>query len=113
MNEQTSWEGVDKTVVEKVAAQAGHPARDPYINTDQGDLLLFLFLLVLAFVIAGQVLQWSVTLLVQLVAGPDAGTITGALIASMVQAAMAVYLAAAMTSSYRQLDGASQPGPFG
>lgn len=78
-----------------------------------GRLVLFLFLLVLAFVIAGQVLQWSVTLLVQLVAGPDAGTITGALIASMVQAAMAVYLAAAMTSSYRQLDGASQPGPFG
>jgi len=75
--------------------------------------VLFLFLLVLAFLIAGQVLQWSVTLLVQLVAGPDAGTITGALISSMVQAAMAVYLAAAMTSSYRQLDGASQPGPFG
>ena len=41
----TSWEGVDKTVVEKFAAEAGHPAREPYINTDQGDLLLFLFLL--------------------------------------------------------------------
>ncbi len=44
MSEQKSWEGVDKTVVEKVAAEAGHPAREPYINTDQGDLLLFLFL---------------------------------------------------------------------
>jgi cobalt/nickel transport protein len=42
---QTSWEGVDKTVVEKFAAAAGHPAREPYINTEQGDLLLFLFLL--------------------------------------------------------------------
>ena len=40
-----SWEGVDKTVVEKFASEAGHPASEPYINTDQGDLLLFLFLL--------------------------------------------------------------------
>jgi hypothetical protein len=45
MSGPTRWEGVDKTVVEKVAAEAGHPAREPYINTDQGDLLLFLFLL--------------------------------------------------------------------
>ena len=42
---QSTWEGVDKTVVEKMAEQAGHPARKPYLNTDQGDLLLFLFLL--------------------------------------------------------------------
>ena len=40
-----SWEGVDKTVVEKFANEAGHPAREPFINTEQGDLLLFLFLL--------------------------------------------------------------------
>jgi ABC-type cobalt transport system substrate-binding protein len=40
-----AWKGVDETVIEKVAAEAGHPAREPYINTDQGDLLLFLFLL--------------------------------------------------------------------
>jgi hypothetical protein len=40
-----SWEGVDKTVVEKFATEAGHPPRPPYINTEQGDLLLFLFLL--------------------------------------------------------------------
>ena len=45
MTEMKPWEGVDETVVKKVAADAGHPARDPYINTDQGDLLLFLFLL--------------------------------------------------------------------
>ena len=40
-----TWEGVDKVVVERVSAEAGHPAREPYLNTDQGDLLLFLFLL--------------------------------------------------------------------
>ena len=45
MNEQGTWRGVDETVVEKVAADAGRPAREPLINTDQGDLLLFLFLL--------------------------------------------------------------------
>ena len=38
------WEGVDKSVVEKHAQAAGHPARAPFINTDQGDLLLFFFL---------------------------------------------------------------------
>ena len=45
MNEEKAWEGVDKTVVAKVATEAGRPPRDPYINTDHGDLLLFLFLL--------------------------------------------------------------------
>lgn len=38
------WEGVDKTVVEKFATEANRPPRDPFINTDQGDLLLFVFL---------------------------------------------------------------------
>lgn len=42
---ETKWEGVDKTVIEKFAEEAGHPAQAPYLNTDQGDLLLFLFLL--------------------------------------------------------------------
>jgi ABC-type cobalt transport system substrate-binding protein len=37
------WPGVDESVVEKVAEEAGRPARDPYINTDQGDMLLFVF----------------------------------------------------------------------
>jgi ABC-type cobalt transport system substrate-binding protein len=40
----TTWQGLDD-VVEKVATAAGHPPREPYINTDQGDLLLFMFLL--------------------------------------------------------------------
>jgi len=39
------WSGVDETVVEKFAEQANRPAHEPLINTDQGDLLLFLFLL--------------------------------------------------------------------
>jgi hypothetical protein len=40
-----SWPGVDETVVEKFAGQHGREAREPLINTDQGDLLLFVFLL--------------------------------------------------------------------
>lgn len=37
------WQGVDEAVVEKIAKEHGREAR-PLINTDQGDLLLFLFL---------------------------------------------------------------------
>jgi len=39
------WTGVDETVVEKYAKEHGREAREPFINTDQGDLLLFVFLL--------------------------------------------------------------------
>lgn len=39
------WAGIDETVIEKAADTAGRPAREPFINTDQGDLLLFVFLL--------------------------------------------------------------------
>jgi len=39
------WSGVDESVIEKVAKEHGREARDPSINTDQGDLLLFVFLL--------------------------------------------------------------------
>ena len=45
MSKDTQWSGVDETVVEKFAHDAGRTARDPYINTDQGDILLFVFLL--------------------------------------------------------------------
>ena len=45
MTKDTQWSGVDETVVEKFAHEAGRAARDPYINTDQGDILLFVFLL--------------------------------------------------------------------
>jgi hypothetical protein len=40
-----AWSGVDETVVEKFAAERGHVAQKPLLNLDQGDLLLFAFLL--------------------------------------------------------------------
>jgi ABC-type cobalt transport system substrate-binding protein len=40
-----TWAGVDESVVEKVAMEHGREAREPFINPDQGDLLLFVFLL--------------------------------------------------------------------
>ena len=43
--QSAQWSGVDEAVVEKFAVAAGRPARKPYINTDQGDLLLFFFLI--------------------------------------------------------------------
>lgn len=42
---ETKWSGVDESVVEKVAQEHGRSAWTPFINTDQGDLLLFVFLL--------------------------------------------------------------------
>ena len=39
------WPGVDESVVEKFASERGREAHSPLINTDQGDLLLFVFLL--------------------------------------------------------------------
>ncbi|MCX5716773.1 MAG: hypothetical protein NTW44_00375 [Nitrospirae bacterium] len=39
------WQGVDESVVEKFAKEHGREAREPFINTGQGDLLLFVFLL--------------------------------------------------------------------
>jgi ABC-type cobalt transport system substrate-binding protein len=39
------WSGVDETVVEKYAEAAGRPAWKPFINTEQGDMLLFFFLI--------------------------------------------------------------------
>jgi ABC-type cobalt transport system substrate-binding protein len=43
--EAAGWAGVDETVVEKYAEEHGRAAKDPLINTDQGDLLLFMFLI--------------------------------------------------------------------
>jgi hypothetical protein len=40
-----SWSGVDESVVEKIAGEHGRHAVAPLINTDKGDLLLFVFLL--------------------------------------------------------------------
>lgn len=39
------WGGVDVSVIEKYAADAGRKPRQPFINTGQGDLLLFVFAL--------------------------------------------------------------------
>ncbi len=39
------WPGVDEAVVEKISREHGREAKEPLINTDQGDLLLFAFLL--------------------------------------------------------------------
>jgi hypothetical protein len=38
------WQGVDDTVVGKFAREAGRPPSKAFIDTDQGDLLLFCFL---------------------------------------------------------------------
>jgi hypothetical protein len=38
------WAGVDEKVVKKFAEEQGRKAWEPFINTDQGDLLLFVFL---------------------------------------------------------------------
>jgi hypothetical protein len=43
--EEGPWGGVDVTVIEKYATDAGREAHDPFINTDQGDMLLFVFAL--------------------------------------------------------------------
>ena len=44
-NEKEAWTGIDVSVVGKYATQYGRPPRAPYINTDCGDLLLFVFTL--------------------------------------------------------------------
>lgn len=40
-----NWSGVDESVVERIASEHGRQAKTPLINTDKGDLLLFVFLL--------------------------------------------------------------------
>lgn len=38
------WKGMDEVVNQELARSAGRPGREPYLNTDRGDLLLFFFL---------------------------------------------------------------------
>ena len=59
---QEKWSGVDDTVVGKYAKEHGREKRVSYINTDQGDLLLFVFLL--AGVLGGFTAGYSWCLLV-------------------------------------------------
>ncbi len=55
--EKEAWRGIDVSIVGKYAAQYGRPPRDPYINTDKGDLLLFVF--TLAGVVGGFVIGFN------------------------------------------------------
>jgi cobalt/nickel transport system permease protein len=45
VNAEAKWAGVDETVIDKYAAAAGREPVEPLVNTDQGDLLLFVFAL--------------------------------------------------------------------
>ena len=42
---QEPWTGIDVSIVGKYATSFGRPPRNPYINTNKGDLLLCLFTL--------------------------------------------------------------------
>jgi hypothetical protein len=66
------WSGVDESVVEKFASERGREAHDPLINTDQGDLLLFVFLL--AGVVGGFAGGYSWRMLLEVKStGPENG----------------------------------------
>lgn len=53
-----SWVGIDEGVMERVAEERGRAARTPFINTDVGDLLLYVFFA--GAVAAGAVIGWLV-----------------------------------------------------
>jgi cobalt/nickel transport system permease protein len=42
--EAAKWTGVDEAVIEKIAKEHGREAKEPLIDKEHGDLLLFLFL---------------------------------------------------------------------
>lgn len=56
--EEGAWTGIDVSIVGKYATKYGHPPRDPYINTDKGDLLLFVF--TISGVIGGFIIGFNV-----------------------------------------------------
>lgn len=74
-----------------------------------GRLLLFLALLVVAFVVAIQLIQVAVTLIAQGLAGAEAAKLTGALIAAVLQGVMTAYVVSAVSASHRQLAGPERP----
>ncbi|MEK7360374.1 MAG: hypothetical protein AAB422_08380, partial [Planctomycetota bacterium] len=55
--ENGAWTGIDVSIVGKYAEKYGRPPREPYINTDKGDLLLFVF--TLAGVVGGFVIGFN------------------------------------------------------
>ena len=57
-SKEGAWTGIDVSIVGKYAEKYGHPPRDPYINTDQGDLLLFVF--TVAGVVGGFIMGFNV-----------------------------------------------------
>ncbi len=56
-SEEGAWTGIDVSIVGKYAEKYGRPPRDPYINTDKGDLLLFVF--TLAGVVGGFIIGFN------------------------------------------------------
>lgn len=74
-----------------------------------GRLLLFFALLVVAFVIAAQLIQVAATLITQGLAGAEAAKLVGALVAAMVNGVMTAYVVAALATSHRQLAGPERP----
>ena len=57
VSDNEKWTGIDVSIVGKYAEKYGRPPRKPYINTDQGDLLLFVF--TTAGVIAGFIIGYN------------------------------------------------------
>ena len=57
-SEDQKWTGIDVSIVGKYAEKYGHPPRKPYINTDQGDLLLFVF--TVAGLIGGIIIGYNI-----------------------------------------------------
>lgn len=55
--EKPAWTGIDEAVVGRIARESGRPPAAPLIDTDQGDLLLFLFLV--AGAAGGFIAGWS------------------------------------------------------
>lgn len=74
-----------------------------------GRLLLFLALLVVAFVVAMQLIQVAATLITQGLAGAEAAKLVGALVAAVLQGVMTAYVVAALSASHRQLAGPERP----
>lgn len=56
-SEDGAWTGIDVSIVGKYAEKYGRPPREPYINTDKGDLLLFVF--TLAGVVGGFIIGFN------------------------------------------------------
>ncbi len=56
-SENGAWTGIDVSIVGKYAEKYGRPPREPYINTDKGDLILFVF--TLAGVVGGFIIGFN------------------------------------------------------